>query len=161
MPGFDLGRLVIKAGKITIGDLTVSLQSSTNTNYPTAEGWLTFTLKGQTYYIKITADGVKLITINAAGKIVTGVVTQVTTKVGGSITTTTVGGGSITVIPKTSKCNIFNRDNDTLQYHITLSSIFYVFWVHCKLDFCGTIQLENPEYRRKEGLGKLDIYCFF
>ena len=134
MPGFDLGRLVIKGGKITIGDLTVSLQSSTNTNYPTAEGWLTFTLKGQTYYIKITADGVKLITINAAGKIVTGVVTQVTTKVGGYITTKTVGGGSITVIPKTSKCYIFSKDDDTLQYHITLFFIFCAFRLNFKLN---------------------------
>ena len=64
-------KFVIKGGKISIGGQSITLQPSTNTNYPTSQGWTSFTFNSKTYFVKITTSGVQMITIGAGGAAVT------------------------------------------------------------------------------------------
>ena len=69
-------KFVIKGGKISIGGQSITLQPSTNTNYPTSQGWTSFTFNSKTYFVKITTSGVQMVTIGAGGSSFTGGVTQ-------------------------------------------------------------------------------------
>ena len=75
-PAFDLGKFIIKGGKITLGGQTITLTFSTNSKFPTAKGWLCFTLKGRTYYVKITTSGIRMGYIDKQGFVVRAYVTQ-------------------------------------------------------------------------------------
>ena len=111
--------MVIRGGKIRIGGQRISLNPSINVKYPSKEGWLTFTLRGKTFYVKMGPKGLKLISIGAGGNVVTGGVTQIGggstfggginigggTGIGGGIN---IGGGSL------SKCPLYSLDDITL-----------------------------------------------
>ena len=66
----------INGGKISIGGQSITLQPSTNTNYPTSQGWTSFTFNSKTYFVKITTSGVQMVTIGPGGAALTGGVIQ-------------------------------------------------------------------------------------
>ena len=124
-------KFVINGGKISIGGQSITLQPSTDTNYPTSQGWLSFTFNSKTYFVKITTSGVQMITLGPGGAAITGGVTQVTPQEGGGGITVgggvTVEGGAVTTIPSTSEWCVCFIYNHTLQHQISFSFIFYIF----------------------------------
>ena len=58
-----------KPGKVTLNTKSIKVVQSKNKKYPSTQGWLTFTFKTWTYYIRKTKIGISTIRINKKGKI--------------------------------------------------------------------------------------------